>query len=189
MARGRLRGVSRRRPGVGKSYAMVEEGVRRAARGPDVMIGILDVTAARRSEVAAVSSCTDRRDPCRVPTWTSRRFVNDGHSRARRDLAHRTTRAAVAGSWSSSARRRYRVITTVNISNLESMGDVVAGIVGSPSKNRSRFRGAGTDQIELVDMSPEALGAGWPTVTSTHRIRSTPARHVFRPEVSADCGN
>ena len=50
------------------------------------------------------------------------------------------------------------VITTVNIQHLESLNDVVEKITGVPQRERvpdSVVRSA--DQVELVDMSPEAL--------------------------------
>ena len=44
MARGRLRVYLGAAPGVGKTHAMLEEGIRRAGRGADVLVGILDDT-------------------------------------------------------------------------------------------------------------------------------------------------
>src|SRR5262245_55145883 len=54
MARGRLRVYLGAAPGVGKSHAMVEEGVRRAGRGADVVIGILADTGRESVEKLAV---------------------------------------------------------------------------------------------------------------------------------------
>src|SRR5436305_2028777 len=51
-----------------------------------------------------------------------------------------------------------KVITTVNIQHLESLSDVVENITGIPQRETvpdAFVRAA--DQIELVDMSPEAL--------------------------------
>src|SRR3954453_18211867 len=58
MARGRLRVYLGAAPGVGKSHAMVEEGVRRAGRGADVVIGILAATG--RRTVEPVGGCLER---------------------------------------------------------------------------------------------------------------------------------
>ena len=51
------------------------------------------------------------------------------------------------------------VISTVNVQHLESLNDVVESITGvAPAARRSPTRScAPADQIELVDMSPEAL--------------------------------
>ena len=77
------------------------------------------------------------------------------------------------------------VITTVDISNLESMGDIVAGIIGSAASETvpdSVVRGA--DQIELVDMSPEALRRrlAHGHVYPPGRVDAALA-NLFRPEV------
>src|SRR4051794_23327399 len=58
MARGRLRVYLGAAPGVGKSHAMIEEGVRRAGRGADVVIGILEVTG--RQSVEVLARCLER---------------------------------------------------------------------------------------------------------------------------------
>ena len=141
---------------------MVEEGVRRAGRGADVVIGILDDTG--RESVEKLAACLER-----VPTIDGA----DGCPEldvdallARRpkivlvdNLAHRVD--PHTGRWEAVEKivsGGIDVITTVNISNLESMGDVVAAITGSAADETvpdSVVRAA--DQIELVDMSPEAL--------------------------------
>ena len=77
------------------------------------------------------------------------------------------------------------VITTVNISNLESMGDVVAAVTGTAATDTvpdSVVRGA--DQIELVDMSPEALRRrlAHGHVYPPDRI-DTALANLFRPDV------
>ena len=149
-------------PGVGKTHAMLEEGQRRAGRGGDVVIGVLDVTG--RPLVDTLAETLER-----SPTLDDRSGVAEldiESLRKRRpqvvlvdNLAHRVDEQT--GRWDSVEEllaEGIDVITTVNISNLESMGDIVATIIGSPSSERvpdSVVRAA--DQIELVDMSPEAL--------------------------------
>src|SRR6185295_9453180 len=58
MARGRLRVYLGAAPGVGKSHAMIEEGLRRAGRGADVVIGILEPTG--RQSIEALASGLER---------------------------------------------------------------------------------------------------------------------------------
>jgi len=175
-------------PGVGKSHAMIEEGVRRAGRGADVVIGILDVTGRQPLEVLA--RCLER-----APTIDG----GDGSPQLdvdallRRhpnvvlvdDLAHRV---GETGRWEAVEKllaNGIDVITTVNIANLESMRDVVATITGAPSNETlpdSFVRAA--DQIELVDMSPEALRRrlAHGHVYPPDRIDIAMA-NLFRPEV------
>ncbi|HEY5421984.1 MAG TPA: universal stress protein, partial [Ilumatobacteraceae bacterium] len=189
MARGRLRVYLGAAPGVGKSHAMIEEGLRRAGRGADVVIGILDDTG--RESVEKLAACLERaptidgddaRPELDVDALLQRRpkvVLVDG-------LAHRVD--AHTGRWDAVEQllaAGIDVITTVNISNLESMGDVVATITGSPSEETvpdSVVRAA--DQIELVDMSPEALRRrlAHGHVYPPDRIDASLA-NLFRPEV------
>jgi two-component system sensor histidine kinase KdpD len=95
------------------------------------------------------------------------------------ELAHTNVpgiaqREALAGH-RGAARAGIDVISTVNIQHLESLNDVVEAITGVKQRETVPdhvVRAA--DQIELVDMSPEALRAGWRTATSTRPRRSTP---------------
>ena len=78
------------------------------------------------------------------------------------ELAHTNVpglpqRQALAGH-RGAARRRDHVISTVNIQHLESLNDVVEQITGVPQRETvpdEVVRPA--DQVELVDMTPEAL--------------------------------
>src|SRR6266853_1701016 len=102
--------------GVGKTYAMLCEGHRRAERGTDVVIAYVEP-----------------------------------HGRPR-------TAELVEGlEVVPRARLPYRD-TTVNIQHLESLNDVVEKITGVPQRETvpdAVVRAA--DQVELVDMTPEAL--------------------------------
>jgi len=176
-------------PGVGKSHAMVEEGVRRAGRGADVVIGVLDITG--RQSVEALAACLER-----VPTVAGsddRPELDVAAVLARRpkvvlvdNLAHRVD--AVTGRWDQVEELLVNgidVITTVNISNLESMRDVVAAITGTASAETvpdSFVRAA--DQVELVDMSPEALRRrlAHGHIYPPDRVDAALA-NLFRPEV------
>ena len=67
------------------------------------------------------------------------------------------------------------VISTLNIQHLESLNDVVEQITGI--KQRETIPDAvvrRADQIELVDMTPEAIRRRWRTATSTRPRGSTP---------------
>jgi two-component system sensor histidine kinase KdpD len=176
-------------PGVGKSHAMVEEGLRRASRGADVVIGILDPTGRQSVEDLAAGL---ERTACRQGDGGNPEMDVDALRRRRPqvalvdNLAHRVDERR--GRWDAVEELLadgIDVITTVNISNLESMGDVVAAITGSPSAETvpdSIVQAA--DQIELVDMSPEALRRrlAHGHVYPPDRI-DTAMANVFRPEV------
>ncbi|MGQ0679264.1 MAG: DUF4118 domain-containing protein [Actinomycetota bacterium] len=168
MARGQLRIYLGAAPGVGKTYAMLDEGNRRAERGTDVVVGWvethgrpktqeqigdleivppglvnyrdrtfqeldLDAVLARRPQVALIDEFAHTNVPGSRHTkrWQDVRAVLD------------------AG---------IDVITTLNIQHLESVNDVVESITGVRQQETipdEVVRAA--DQIELVDMTAEAL--------------------------------
>jgi two-component system sensor histidine kinase KdpD len=169
MSRGRLRIYLGAAPGVGKTMAMLDEGARRLGRGTDVVVGFAETygriqTAERLAGLPAV--------PRRSIAYRGSRFeeMDLEAVRARRpkvalvdELAHTN----VPGS--GPHRTRWEdiqtllddgidVISTLNIQHLESLNDVVQQITGVPQDETvpdSVVRAA--DQIELVDMAPEAL--------------------------------
>jgi two-component system, OmpR family, sensor histidine kinase KdpD len=189
MARGRLRVYLGAAPGVGKTHAMVEEGVRRSGRGADVVVGILDV--AGRQSVETMAAGLETVPSIEGPLGAAELDV--AAIRARRpqlvlvdNLAHRIDEQC--GRWNSVEELLadgIDVITTVNISSLESMGDVVTGITGSaPTETVPDSVVQAADQIELVDMSPEALRRrlAHGHVYPPDQI-DTALANVFRPEV------
>jgi two-component system, OmpR family, sensor histidine kinase KdpD len=176
-------------PGVGKTHAMLEEGQRRAGRGADVVIGVLDATGRPLVETLAD---TLERSPC-LEGQGGVAELDVASLRQRRpqvvlvdNLAHRVDEQT--GRWDAVDELLadgIDVITTVNISNLESMGDIVATIIGSsPSETVPDSVVRAADQIELVDMSPEALRRrlAHGHVYPPDRI-DTALANLFRPEV------
>ena len=168
MARGRLRVYLGAAPGVGKTYAMLGEGRRRAERGTDVVVGLVeDHGRARTREMAAGLEQVPRRT-----------VAHRGVTLTEMDLdAVLTRHPAVAlvdelahtNAPGSRHEKRWQdveellaagidVISTVNVQHLESLNDVVEKITGVPQRERipdAVVRAA--DQIEIVDMAPEAL--------------------------------
>ena len=176
-------------PGVGKTHAMIEEGVRRAGRGADVVVGILADTG--RRSITDLAAVLEHVPPTGGPDGSPELDVTALRLRRPQvvlvdDLAHRVD--DTHGRWDSVEELLVDgidVITTVNISNLESMGDVVAAITGTMSSETvpdSVVRGA--DQIELVDMSPEALRRrlAHGHVYPPDRV-DTALANLFRPDV------
>ena len=158
--RGRLRLYLGAAPGVGKTHAALEEAGRRAGRGTDVVVGVVETHG--RAAVEDLLSDLE----C-VPIRAGAVDVEAVLDRAPQvvlvdDLAHTNP---------ASSRNPYRwqdvvelleagleVISTVNIGQLESLSDVVEQITGVPQVHVVPdlvVRSA--DQIELVDMTPEAL--------------------------------
>lgn len=166
--RGALRVYLGAAPGVGKTYAMLDEGARRAARGTDVVVGVVEThgrpqTAARleglevvpRRRVEYRGTVQEELDLDAVLTRAPRVCLVD-------ELAHTN----VPGSGNV---KRWQdvevlldagidVVTTVNVQHLESLNDVTEAITGVRQRETvpdSFVRAA--EAIELVDMSPSAL--------------------------------
>ena len=166
--RGHLRIYLGMAPGVGKTYRMLEEGHRRAARGTDLVVGYaeahgrpntvrlldgLEVVPRRRSEYRGVvveemdtTAIVDRRPTVALVDELAHTNV-PGSERPKR--------------WQDVERIRdggIHVVTTLNIQHLDSMADAVATITGAPVHERLPDDVLlGADEIELVDMSPHAL--------------------------------
>ncbi|MFG1924026.1 DUF4118 domain-containing protein [Cryptosporangium sp. NPDC048952] len=168
MARGTLRIYLGAAPGVGKTFTMLEEGRRRAERGADVVIGVVETHG--RVETAA-----QIRDLEIVPrthlTYRDTDFeeMDLAAVLARRpevalvdELAHTNVPGSPhAKRWQDVEAlldAGIEVISTVNVQHLESVNDVVATITGVPQRETvpdAVVRAA--DQVELIDMAPEAL--------------------------------
>jgi two-component system sensor histidine kinase KdpD len=166
--RGRLRVYLGAAPGVGKTFAMLDEGHRRAGRGADVVVGYavthgrvhtanklegLEVVPRRNvqhrgtsfEEMDLDALIARAPDLALVDELAHPNIPGSGHEKRWQDVE-----ALLEGG--------IDVITTVNIQHLESLNDVVQAITGITQQETvpdAVVRAA--DQIELVDMSPEAL--------------------------------
>jgi two-component system, OmpR family, sensor histidine kinase KdpD len=168
MGAGQLRVYFGAAPGVGKTYKMLEEGHRRLGRGTDVVIGFVETHGRQRIaelmeglEVIPRTTVTDRgrtlEEMDRLAVLARRPEVA-----LIDDLAHTN----VSGSFHEKRWQDIQelldagitVITTLNVQHLESLNDVVYDITGV--RQRETVPDAvvrQTEQIELVDMTPEAL--------------------------------
>lgn len=168
MARGMLRIYLGAAPGVGKTYAMLSEGCRRAERGGDVVVGYVESHG--RTQTMQQIRDLEVVPPIQVPHRESTSPEMDVDAvLARRpamalvdELAHTNTPGMRnAKRWQDVEEllaAGIDVISTVNIRHLESLNDVVMRITGVAQRETvpdAFVRSA--DQIELVDMSPEAL--------------------------------
>ncbi|MFE7625107.1 ATP-binding protein [Streptomyces sp. NPDC057509] len=168
MGRGKLRIYLGAAPGVGKTYAMLAEAHRRVERGTDCVIGFVEHHGRPRTEtmLTGLEEVPRREIEHRAALFTEM-DVDAVLERAPAvalvdELAH----SNVPGSRNA---KRWQdveellqagidVVSTVNIQHLESLGDVVESITGVRQRETvpdEVVRRA--DQLELVDMSPQAL--------------------------------
>ena len=168
MARGRLRIYLGAAPGVGKTVAMLSEGARRQARGTDVVVGVVEThgrrhTAAMLEGLEVIPRRTLEHRGARI-TEMDLPAVLARHPQVVLvdELAHTNVPGAEHEKrWQdieSLLAAGIDLISTVNIQHLESLNDAVediTGIVQQETVPDAVVRAV--DQIELVDMSPEAL--------------------------------
>ncbi len=168
MSRGRLRIYLGAAPGVGKTYAMLDEARRRHERGTDVVVAYADTrgrprTAAMLQGLELVPRRTGVVDGVEVQELDLDAVLSRRPAVAVvDDLAHRNP----TGSRNRSRHEDIEellahgidVLATVGIESLESLQDVVERIVGErPTDVVPDDVVRGADQVELVDMTPEAL--------------------------------
>lgn len=166
--RGRLRVYLGAAPGVGKTYTMLAEGHRRLLRGTDVVVGLVETHGRpRTAELVDDLEVIPRRDVVHRGCVFDELDVDAVIARRPKvalvdELAHTN----VPGSRNE---KRWQdieeildagidVVSTVNIQHLESLNDVVEQITGVAQRETvpdEVVRRA--DQVELVDMAPEAL--------------------------------
>ncbi|MFI5427725.1 hypothetical protein [Aeromicrobium sp. UC242_57] len=155
-------------PGVGKTYAMLDEGRRRAARGTDVVVGlvethgrvhtieqlgdlevlprlVLDHRGTVQEELDLQALIARRPDVALVDELAHTNVPGAGHEKRWQDV-EKLLEAGIC------------VITTVNIQHLESLNDVVEAITGVRQRETVPDRVVRqADAVELVDMSPQSL--------------------------------
>ncbi|WOI61422.1 ATP-binding protein [Streptomyces fradiae] len=168
MGRGKLRIYLGAAPGVGKTYAMLSEAHRRVERGADCVVAFVEHHGRPRTEVMlhGLEQVPRREIAYRGSTFTEMDVDAVLARRPAVALVDELPHTNVPGSRNH---KRWQdveellaagidVISTANIQHLESLGDVVESITGVRQKETvpdEVVRRA--DQIELVDMSPEAL--------------------------------
>ncbi len=168
MTRGTLRIYLGAAPGVGKTYAMLCEGRRRAARGTDVVVGFVEDHGRPRTREAVEDLPVL---PRRVLTHRGAEFteLDVDALLARRPRVALVDELAHTNVPGSRHEKRWQdveellaagidVISTVNVQHLASLSDVVLRVTGVPQRETvpdAFVRSA--EQVDLVDMSPEAL--------------------------------
>ena len=166
--RGELRIYLGAAPGVGKTFAMLGEAHRRLERGTDLVAAVVE-THGRKKTAEIVEGIEII--PPRFVEYRGGRFpeldvpaVLERHPEVVLvdELAHTNTPGSTnTKRWQDVEellKAGISVISTVNVQHLESLNDVVAQITGIEQQETvpdSVVRGAA--QIELVDITPEAL--------------------------------
>ena len=155
-------------PGVGKTYNMLSEGIRRASRGEDVLVGLVETHGRRGiAELAA-----------RLESVPRRKLNYKGASFEEMDvdaiLARKPQVALVdelahTNVEGSKHRKRYDdvlellnanidVLSTVNVQHIESLTPLVQQITGVPVRETvPDWVMQRVNEIVLVDVTPEAL--------------------------------
>lgn len=168
MGRGKLRIYLGAAPGVGKTYAMLSEAHRRVERGTDCVVAFVEHHNRPRTEVMlhGLEQIQRREIEYRGSGFTEMDVDAVLERSPAVALVDELAHTNVPGSRNA---KRWQdveellvagidVITTVNIQHFESLGDVVESITGVRQRETvpdEVVRRA--EQIELVDMTPQAL--------------------------------
>jgi two-component system sensor histidine kinase KdpD len=155
-------------PGVGKTYSMLSEAIRRASRGEDVAIGVVETHG--RKAVAELASKLDR-IPLRKLEFKGTVFeemdVDAILARKPRvvlvdELAHTN----IDGSRHTKRfedvidllKARIDVLSTMNVQHIESLGPTVLQITGvQMHETVPDWVMQRVDEIQLADLTPQAL--------------------------------
>ncbi|HZZ49583.1 MAG TPA: DUF4118 domain-containing protein [Pseudonocardia sp.] len=166
--RGALRIYLGSAPGVGKTFAMLGEARRRADRGTDVVVGIVETHGRPRTAALIEGLETVPRLHTTYRGTDLAELDVDGVLARAPQLVLVDELAHTNAPGSRNAKRwqdidellgaGIDVLSTVNVQHLESLNDVVHRITGAQQRETvpdEWVRGA--EQIELVDITPEAL--------------------------------
>src|SRR5262245_28710162 len=168
MASGTLRIYLGASPGVGKTYKMLGEGVRRKGRGTDVVIGVVETHGRTRT---AEQIADLERVPFKDVEYrgTVLQEMDVDAVLRRHPQVVLVDEYAHTNAPGSRNEKRWQdvddlltvgidVVATLNIQHLESLNDVISKITGIVQRETvpdDIVRRA--DQLELVDMTPEAI--------------------------------
>ncbi len=168
MPKGQLRVYLGAAPGVGKTYAMLTEGARRASRGTSVVVGYVETHGRPQTQAQVQGLRVIPRRRVEYRGAVLEEMDVDAVIAAHPGVALVDELAHTNAPGSRNEKRwqdiaelldaGITVITTVNIQHLESLGDVVESITGVRQRETipdTVVRRA--QQVQLVDMTPEAL--------------------------------
>jgi two-component system sensor histidine kinase KdpD len=157
-------------PGVGKTFAMLNEGRRRKGRGADVVIGFVE-TYGRPNTIAQIGDLEVVPRRTLVYRGVTMEEMDTDAVIARRPQVALVDELAHTNAPGSKHEKRWQdvddileagiqVVGTVNVQHLESLADVVETITGVRVRERLPDRVIDeAAEVEIVDMSPQALRA------------------------------
>jgi two-component system, OmpR family, sensor histidine kinase KdpD len=166
--RGRLRVYLGAAPGSGKTYAMLREGRERRLRGEDVVVGLVE-TYGRPRTIEAIDGLEvvprekiEYRGTVLEEMDLEAVLVRHPQVALVDELAHTNAPGARHEKrWQDVDDLRNAgidVVTTVNVQHVESVKDVVERITGIVVRETVPDRALdGADEIQFVDIAPEAL--------------------------------
>jgi two-component system sensor histidine kinase KdpD len=168
--RGRLRIYLGMAAGVGKTYAMLNEGRRRKGRGTDVVIGYVethgrplteqqigDLEIIPRKKVEYRGITLEEMDTEAVLVRQPQVALVDELAHTNAPGSHHTKRYQDVEDLLAAG---ITVISTLNIQHLESLNDIVEAITGVHQRETLPDRMLDeADEVELVDIAPDALRA------------------------------
>ena len=168
MSRGSLRIYLGAAPGVGKTFAMLNEGRRRAARGTDVVVAYVETHGRERTleQIGDLEVIPRQRVDYRETTFEELDLDAVLARRPEVALVDELAHTNIPGVRNT---KRWQdvealldagidVLSTVNIQHLESLNDVVEGITGITQRETipdDIVRAAA--QVQLIDSTPEEL--------------------------------
>ncbi|WP_246023896.1 sensor histidine kinase [Nocardia yunnanensis] len=168
MKRGQLRIYLGAAPGVGKTYSMLSEAHRRLERGRDVVAAVVETHG--RSKTAEMLGGIERIPPKLIEyRGTSMPELDVEAVLRRRPAVVLVDELAHTNIPGSKHEKRWQdvqelldagidVVSTVNVQHLESLNDVVEQITGVVQRETvPDWVVRSADQVELVDITPEAL--------------------------------
>ncbi len=155
-------------PGVGKTFSMLSEAIRRRSRGEDVVIGIIETHG--RKGIAELSSQLEH-VPMRKMEYKGTTFeeMDPEAIKARKPGVVLVDELAHTNIPGSKHRKRYEdvldlvaakmeVLSTVNVQHLESIAPTVAAITGIKIRETvPDWVMEHANEIVMVDLTPEAL--------------------------------
>jgi two-component system sensor histidine kinase KdpD len=155
-------------PGVGKTFSMLSEAIRRRSRGEDVVIGIIETHG--RKGIAELSSQLEH-VPMRKMEYKGTIFeeMDPEAIKARKPGVVLVDELAHTNIPGSKHRKRYEdvldlvaakmeVLSTVNVQHLESIAPTVAAITGIKIRETvPDWVMEHANEIVMVDLTPEAL--------------------------------
>ncbi len=155
-------------PGVGKTYSMLSEAIRRQSRGEDVVIGVIETHGRKGTQELAARLETVPRKNINYKGTCSRRWMSTpfSHDDPQVALVDELAHTNIEGS---KHHKRYEdvfelldnkidVVSTMNVQHLESVTPMVHKITGVVVRETvPDWVLKRVDEIVLADVTPEAL--------------------------------